>query len=801
LGGTVGPGARVAPLRILLGQFASPIVVLLAAAAALSLAVGERTDGSIILGILLASGLLGFWQEHRAGDAVARLLSTVRTTATVRRDGAEREVPLDEVVPGDVVLLRAGTTVPGDALLLESRDLYVDEAALTGESFPAGKVAGTVAADAALARRSGAVVLGTHVVSGLATAVVVRTGARTEFGAIAHRLALRPAETEFEHGVRRFGYLLLYVAATLALVILAVNVALRRPVLDSLLFTLALAVGLTPQLLPAIVSVTLAHGARAMARAHVIVRRLGAIEDLGGMQILCTDKTGTLTEGVVGVHAATDWRGAPCDAVRRYAYVNAGLASGFANPIDAALRAAPAADLAAYEKVDEVPYDFVRKRVSVAVVHEGQRLLVTKGALAPLLDVCTTAEDADGTRRPLAEARAAILERYEALSRDGHRCLGVAVGALAGDAPVRRECERDLAFVGLLSLDDPLKPGAAAALAELAALGVRTKLITGDNRHVAARVAADTGIDGGGLLTGQALRTMSPAALVAAAPRTAVFAEVEPNQKEHIIHALRTAGHSVGFLGDGINDAAALHAADVGISVDSATDVTRQAADVVLLRKELGVLGDGVREGRRAFANTLKYVFITTSANFGNMLSMAVASLATPFLPMLPKQILLLNGLTDLPAMAIATDRLDAELVATPRRWSNRRIRRFMLSFGVVSSAFDVLTFGALLALHVPAARFRTGWFLESVLSELCVLLVIRTQRTAFRSAPGRALLWASVAVAAITLALPYLPVGAALGFAPLSGGLLALVGGIVAAYVAASELVKRAVARGGLFT
>ncbi|HEX6630858.1 MAG TPA: HAD-IC family P-type ATPase, partial [Gemmatimonadaceae bacterium] len=494
LGGTVGPGARVAPLHILLGQFASPIVVLLAAAAALSLAVGERTDGSIILGILLASGLLGFWQEHRAGDAVARLLSTVRTTATVRRDGAECEVPLDEVVPGDVVLLRAGTTVPGDALLLESRDLYVDEAALTGESFPAGKVAGTVAADAALARRSGAVFLGTHVVSGLATAVVVRTGARTEFGAIAHRLALRPAETEFEHGVRRFGYLLLYVAATLALVILAVNVALRRPVLDSLLFTLALAVGLTPQLLPAIVSVTLAHGARAMARAHVIVRRLGAIEDLGGMQILCTDKTGTLTEGVVGVHAATDWRGAPCDAVRRYAYVNAGLASGFANPIDAALRAAPAADLAAYEKVDEVPYDFVRKRVSVAVVHEGQRLLVTKGALAPLLDVCTTAEDADGTRRPLAEARAAILERYEALSRDGHRCLGVAVGALAGDAPVRRECERDLAFVGLLSLDDPLKPGAAAALAELAALGVRTKLITGDNRHVAARVAADTGI-------------------------------------------------------------------------------------------------------------------------------------------------------------------------------------------------------------------------------------------------------------------------------------------------------------------
>lgn len=790
------PRRRAAAARLFAAQLASPIAVLLLAAAVLSIGLGERVDGAIILGIILVSSLLGFWQERRATGAVERLLAMIQTTATVLRDGRAAEIPLEAVVPGDVVRLAAGASVPGDARLLDAKDLFVDEAALTGESFPAEKAPGTLPADAPLPGRTNVVHLGTHVVSGAATAVVVRTGAATEFGAIAGRLTLRPAETEFERGVRRFGYLLLEIATVLVIGIFAVNVALDRPVLDALLFTLALAVGLTPQLLPAIVSVTLSQGARHMAAERVIVRRLAAIEDLGGMDVLCTDKTGTITEGVAAVHAAEDWTGAPSARARLLAYLNAAFETGFANPIDEALRAERPAGAEGWAKVDEVPYDFARRRLSVAVTDGRRRLLVTKGSLAAVLDVCEHGEDAAGRIVPLHDVRARIEARFEALSGDGYRCLGVACRELPDAAPVGRADERGLTFVGILSLADPLKADAAASLRELGRLGIRVTLVTGDNRHVAARLATEAGIDATVVRTGAELHRLSEAALVSAAPRIGVFAEVEPQQKERIIRALRQAGHAVGYLGDGINDAAALHAADVGISVDSAADVTKQAADVVLLSKDLAVLGRGVREGRRAFANTLKYVFITTSANFGNMFSMAGASLLAAFLPLLPKQILLINVLTDLPAMAIATDRLDPELVERPRRWDNRGIRRFMLGFGIVSSAFDYLTFGALLVLGVPAATFRTAWFTESILSELLVLLVIRTRRPFFRSRPGTALLWISAAVAVATLALPYTPLADPLGFAALPPWLLALVLGIVALYGVGSEASKRTILR-----
>lgn len=791
------PRRRPGPARLLAAQFTSPVTILLLVAALLSLLVGEGVDGTIIIGILLVSGALGLWQERRASDAVSRLLALVRTTTIVLRDGRPREVPTESVVPGDVVRLAAGASVPGDARLLEAHDLHVDQAALTGESFPAEKAPGLAPADATLSARANAVHLGTHVVSGTATAVVARTGAATEYGTIAHRLALRPPATEFEHGVRRFGYLLLEITTTLVIVIFAVNVWLGRPVLEVLLFTLALAVGLTPQLLPAIVSVTLAQGARHMARERVIVRRLTAIEDLGGMAILCTDKTGTITEGRVALHAAEDAVGAPSARVRLLAYLNAAFETGFPNPIDDALRAAPPPGADGWTKVDEVPYDFVRRRLSVAVRDAGgARLLVTKGALAPVLELCDHAEDAAGCVVPMADVRAAVEARFEALSRDGYRCLGVACRALDGDAPVTRDDERGLTFVGILSLADPIKPHAAESLRELEGLGIRVTLVTGDNRLVAARVAAEAGLSRGAVVTGSDLRHLSEMALVSAAPQVRVFAEVDPQQKERIILALRKSGHAVGYLGDGINDAAALHAADVGISVDSATDVTRQAADIVLLEKDLAAVGRGVREGRRAFANTLKYVFITTSANFGNMFSMAGASLFATFLPLLPKQILLVNVLTDLPAMAIATDRLDPEMVATPRRWDDRAIRRFMLVFGLVSSLFDFLTFGTLLLLGVGAAAFRTAWFLESVLSELLILLVVRTRRTFVRSRPGTALLGSSAAVAAAALAIPYSPLAGPLGFVPLSPALAAVVGAIVVLYVAGSELSKRLLLR-----
>jgi len=791
------PRRRAGTLRLFVSQFTNPITLLLFIAAVLSIGVGEQVDGLIILAILIASSALGFWQEHRAADAVERLLALVRTTATVVRDGRACEVPLEDVVPGDIVRLVAGATVAGDARLLDARDLFVDQAALTGESLPAEKTADAAAADAPLTDRRNAVYLGTHVVSGTGTGVVVRTGQRTEFGGIAQRLALRPAETEFEHGVRRFGFLLLEVATALVIVIFTINVALHRPVLEALLFTLALAVGLTPQLLPAIVSVTLSQGARHMSRERVIVRRLASIEDLGGMQILCTDKTGTITEGVVAVHGVGDWTGAKSDRGALFAFLNASFESGFPNPIDVALRETPHADARRFTKLDEVPYDFVRKRLSVAVAEgDGRSLLTTKGALASVLDVCDRAESADGTVVPLASVREAIDSRFAALSADGYRCLGVAYRTLAYRQAITRDDERDLVFTGILTVSDPLKADVAKTISELEQLGIRLTLITGDNQLVAARIAAEAGIESSAMLTGSALHHMGEAALVNAAPRTGVFAEIEPNQKERIIRALKKAGYAVGYLGDGINDAPALHAADVGISVDSATDVTKQAADVVLLEKDLGALTRGVREGRRAFANTLKYVFITTSANFGNMFSMAGASLLVAFLPLLPKQILLINVLTDLPAMAIATDRLDPELVERPRRWDNRRVAYFMVAFGLVSSLFDYLTFGSLLALRVPVDSFRTAWFVESVLSELFILLVIRTRRAFFRSRIGTALLWASVGVAIITLALPYSPLAGSLGFAPLSPQLLGVLTGIVAFYVITSELTKRAVLR-----
>jgi Mg2+-importing ATPase len=773
-------------------QFRSPITILLFAAAIASIALGEQVDGSVILLILLISGTLGFWQEHRAATAINELLSLVRTKTDVLRDGRLMTIPIEAIVPGDVVTLSAGATIPGDARLLESKDLFVDQAALTGESYPAEKSSEATAPDAPLAERTNALHLGTHVVSGTAKAVVVRTGADTEFGEIAHRLALRPPETEFELGVRHFGYLLLEITSVLVLIAFVANIALHRPVLDSLLFTLALAVGLTPQLLPAIVSITLSQGARHMAAERVIVRRLASIEDLGGMEILCTDKTGTITEGLVSVRLVEDWKGTASDRANLFACLNARFETGFSNPIDDALRTRVAPGSELYTKTDEIPYDFIRKRLSVAVCRDKEHILITKGAVSSVVDACDRAEDANGRIVPIADARIAINSRVESLSRSACRCLAVAYRDLEPDKPVGREDEHGLIFLGILALNDPLKPDVKEILADLSQLGIRLTLITGDNRHVATEIARQAGLDAAAIRTGAELRQLSEDALVRDAPRVSVFAEVEPNQKEQIIRALKKSGYSVGYLGDGINDAAALHAADVGISVESATDVTKQAADIVLLDKDLAVLGRGVREGRRAFANMLKYVFITTSANFGNMFSMAGATVFASFLPLLPKQILLINVLSDLPAMAIATDRLDSELVVKPRRWDNRSIRRFMITFGIVSSVFDYLTFGALLALHVSAPTFRTAWFLESVLSEILILLVIRTRRAFFRSQIGSALLWSSVAAAGVTLVLPYTPLASLLGFVPLPLVLVAGVFGIVVFYVLASEASKR---------
>lgn len=795
---SLAPPARGGAASLLVRQFTSPIILILAGAALLSFLLDSPTDGLIILVIVLISGLLGFWQEHGAAGAVAQMLQTVQTTARVRRDGVERAIPVADVVPGDWLVLSAGAGIPADCRLLEECDLSLNEAALTGESFPVSKHPAVVSAEAPPSRRSNVLFLGTHVVSGSGTAVVVRTGAATQFAAIAERLRQRSPETDFERGVRRFGALLLELTLVLVIAIFAVNVILQRPVVDSFLFALALGVGLTPQLLPAIISVNLAQGARRMAARRVIVKRLSSIENFGSLSVLCSDKTGTLTEGRAVVQRSCGVDGGANPAVLLHAAVNAGFETGFTNPIDVAIReAAGAIDLTAWTKLDEIPFDFNRKRLSVLARADGSPVLITKGAFLKVLEVCDRAETAAGAVVPLAAVEADLRERYAAWSAEGYRVLAVAVrrwdpeGGLVPRA-VSRTDETGMTVLGLLALTDPLRPGVKATVAELERLGVRLKMITGDNALVASRVGREAGLRNPEVLTGAQLQQLSDTALPVRAEQVDVFAEIEPSQKERLIHALRRSGHVVGYLGDGINDAPALHAADVGLSVQGAVDVAREAADIVLLDPDLAVLLAGIREGRRTFANTLKYVFMATSANFGNMVSMAVASLALPFLPLLPKQILLTNLLTDLPEMTIASDRVDPEWISSPHRWSIPFIKRFMVTFGLVSSGFDVLTFLVLLRfLHADAAQFRSGWFVESVLSAASIVLVIRTRGPLLHSRPSRALVAATIAVAALTLPLPWTPLGRLFGFVPLPLAFLLPLALILVAYVASAELAK----------
>jgi Mg2+-importing ATPase len=684
---------RASALSLFIAQFKSPIILILIGAAIVSLFLQDRTDATLILAIVLVSAVLGFWQEYSATNAVAKLRALVETKARVLRDGSEVMIPLAEIVPGDVVLLSAGAMIPGDGRLLEARELFVNEAALTGETFPAEKSAvdpsSTIGAKAE-------VYLGTHVVSGAGRAEIGATGKNTRFGNIAESLRLRRPETEFERGVRRFGYLLAEITLLLVLAIFGFNVFLHKPVLDSFLFALALAVGLTPQLLPAIITINLSHGARRMAQEKVIVKRLAAIENFGSMNVLCSDKTGTITEGKISIRAAVDARGNPSEKTLLYAYLNAANETGFVNPIDEALRASPPPDCANWEKIDELPYDFARKRLSILCEKAGEsphswrgelprarspgvaelrppssrnRILITKGALPQVLEVCSEVEWNDGRLESIDIARSEIETQWRRFSSEGCRVIAVAYRHCGAECSrIDHETETGMIFVWLVALSDPPKAGIESTLRELRDLGVRLKIVTGDNVLIATHLAEQVGLNAEQILSGGDIQRMSNAALMRQASEVDVFAEIEPGQKERLVLALKKAGHVVGYIGDGINDVSALHASDVSLSVDGAVDVAREAADFVLLEHDLEVLVDGVREGRRTFANTLKYVFIATSANFGNMFSMAGASLFLPFLPLLPKQILLVNLLTDLPEMTIAGDDVDPELVEQPRR-------------------------------------------------------------------------------------------------------------------------------------
>jgi Mg2+-importing ATPase len=787
------PPRDTSSLTLFFGQFRSPLILILVGAAALSFFLHDATDAAIIIAIVLVSGTLGFWQERGAVTAVMRLLAIIQIKAMVLRDGSAVTVPSEEIVPGDVVVVNAGDAIPGDCAILESRDLFVDEALLTGETYPVEKSTGVVPRHAELRERTNSLWKGTSVVSGSAKALVVATGRDTELGRIHDRLELRPPEAQFERGMRRFGYFLMQVTLLLVFAIFAVNVFLARPVLDSFLFSLALAVGLTPQLLPVIVSINLSHGARRMAKRKVIVRRLASIENFGSMNILCSDKTGTLTEGIVHLEAAIDAEGKESETVLFHAYLNAFYETGYSNPIDEAIRNHRRFDLEGWSKLDEIPYDFLRRRLSILVEKDGKRSVVSKGAPKQILDICSSFETADGRTADIADVRPELERRLEELSGQGYRLLGVASKDAGRAARIEKSDEGAMTFLGFLVFFDNPKEGIAETVQSLETLGVSLKIITGDNRLVAANVSRQLGSADPVILTGHELREMSETALMSLAGDVDVFAEVDPNQKERIIVALKKTGNVVGFLGDGINDAAALRAADVGISVDGAADVAKGAADIVLLEKDLRVLESGVREGRATFANTLKYVFMATSANFGNMFSMAGASLMLPFLPLLPKQILLLNLMTDIPEMTIATDSVDRELVERPRRWDLAFIRRFMLTFGLISSVFDYLTFGLLLlVLRAPAPQFRTGWFLESIVSATLIVLVIRTRKPFLRSRPGRLLSLVTLLVVAASLVLPVSPLARLFGFEPLPARFGLLLTAVVALYVVSAEAAKR---------
>lgn len=779
-------------LKLFLAQFNSPIIFLLLFCAALSLILYDKSDALIIFSIIFISALLSFFQEKSALEAVDKLLEIVQIKAAIIRNKIEKEIPIENVVPGDIVILSAGDVIPGDCYILEAKDLFVDEATLTGETFYAEKNPDILPEDTPIAKRTNSLFMGTHVVSGTGRALVIQTGKKTEFGKISERLGQKPPETEFEHGIRRFGNFLMEVTFFLLIIILSFNVYLGRHLIDSLLFALALAVGLTPQLLPAIITINLAHGAKRMAEKHVIVKRLASIENFGSMNILCCDKTGTLTTGKIKLEKACDVEGGKSDKVLLYGCLNAKFQSGYKNPIDHAISHHAHIDVEEWSKIDEIPYDFTRKRISVLAKKEDQSILITKGAYEEIIKICTQVESIPGKLFDIKNASRDLDKQFEEFSNNGYRVLGVAYRDGGYISTLKKEDENNMIFLGfLLFLDNP-KKNIDKTVSSLSELGIDLKIITGDNHLMAMHLANLLNIPKEKVLTGSEIHRMRDQALIHQAAHKTIFAEIEPNQKERLILALRKTGNVVGYLGDGINDVTALHAADVSISVNHAADAAKEVADIVLLENDLSVLLEGVKTGRVTFANTLKYIFMATSANFGNMFSMAGASLFLNYLPMLPKQILLTNLMEDFPEMTIATDQVDSERVQKPLRWNIKFIRNFMLVFGIISSIFDYATFGMLLWLKASIEEFRTGWFVESVVSAAFIVLIVRTFRPFYKSKPSIYLLGTVCLIILVTFLLPFTPLAPILGFTTLPIKLYFFIVGIVILYMVCVEIAKK---------
>ncbi|MEM3403235.1 MAG: magnesium-translocating P-type ATPase [Nitrososphaeria archaeon] len=779
-----------------LSHFRSPLTIILLLAGLIAGFLGEIVNVVIIFSIVLVSVILDFYQESKAEKAAEMLKEKVTTTATVLRDGVKREVKLSEIVPGDIVYLSAGDIVPADSRVIVAKDLFLNQSVLTGESFPVEKTSMVIKAKGTTPTEwNNCLFMGTSVVSGTATVVVLKTGSRTEYGKIAKRLVEREPETEFERGIKGFGFLIMQVTFFLVLFVFFINALYKRDVLESLLFSVALAVGLTPELLPMIITVNLSKGALAMSKKGVIVKRLASIENFGSMNVLCTDKTGTLTENKIKLVLHVDMEGNDDEKVLLYSLLNSYYQTGLKSPLDDAILSHKDVDIKGYQKIDEVPFDFIRRRVSVVVEYEKQRFFIAKGAPEEILKVCSFYELDDKVLDLTEESRRKIEQKYYDLSSEGLRVLAVSYKKVREEKQVYSiNDESEMVFLGFVAFLDPPKETARESLQLLSKAGVELKILTGDNELVTKKTCEHLNFEIKGIVLGSEIAKMQDETLQRVVEEANVFARVTPAQKDRIIAALKNNGHVVGFLGDGINDAPSMKTADVGISVDNAVDVAKESADIILLQKSLRVLNEGVIEGRKTFGNTMKYIMMGVSSNFGNMFSVAGASLFLPFLPMLPIQILLNNLLYDFSQSTITTDNVDLEYVEKPKRWDISFIRKFMVFLGPVSSVFDFLTFFIMLLIFkATEPLFQTAWFIESLCTQTLVIFVIRTRRTPFyKSKPSRILFLSSLSVVSFALILPFTPLGGIFHFVQPPFAFFPVLAMLVLTYLALTEVVKK---------
>lgn len=782
--------------KIFISQFKNPITIILIFASILSIVMGDLTDGLIILIIIMVSSILSFKQEYQANNAIGELLKAVSIKVNVLRDGEISSIDSTDVCLGDILVLSAGDMIPADSYIIDQHNLTVDESTLTGETFPVEKSLDRVEADTELSKRTNSLWMGTHIVSGTARALVVQLAKDTEFGKIAKTLNKRSMPTDFEVGIRKFGNLIMKLTVLMIGIIFIFNIILQKNFFDSFMFALALAVGLTPQMLPAIISVNLSSGAKRMSAKGVIVKKLNAIENFGAMTILCSDKTGTLTQGKISLGAINDAQGRESNFVRDLAFLNASLQTGYKNPIDQALASQGQIDLKNYNKIDEIPYSFETKALSILVNGEndprfkGKNLLITKGALEVILSQSSSYLASDGQEYDIKDNLDSIKSLFENYSSQGFRVLGLAYKPMD---KLETGALKEMIFAGFILLSDPIKDGMEITINEINDLGVSLKMITGDNYLIAKHIGEKVGLDPNKILLGSQISKLSPSLLSSKIRDIEIFAEISPEQKEEIILAYKNIGEIVGYMGDGINDAPAIKNADIGISVDTAADTAKDAASIVLLKNDLDVLIQGIIEGRKTFVNTLKYIFIATSANFGNMLSMAGASLALKFLPLLPKQILLTNLITDFPSLQIASDSVDKEWLERPVSWDMAFIKKYMIVFGLLSSVFDFISFFVLLKVfNAKESLFQTGWMFESVLSAMLVMLIIRTQRPFYKSKVSKRLVGAVIGMVVLLLILIYSPLSIFIGLSSLPLKVLFSMVLIAFLYAICADLIKQ---------